>query len=113
MTKLDAFRLFLLTGAVAALCFARPASPHDVWADGEPVPVWVKKACCGPDDVHHPRPDQVHLTASGWRVDGYPDLIPTGDALPSPDGEYWIFYRSFPNGQFSHVYCFFAPFQGI
>lgn len=96
----------------AVLAFACPACAHDVWANGEPVPAWVKKSCCGPEDVHHLKPSQVHLTAKGWRVDGYPDLIPIGKELPSADGDYWIFYRTLLNGQASMVYCFFAPLNG-
>jgi hypothetical protein len=94
------------------LAWAGGASAHDQWANGEPVPAWVKRACCGPDDVHHLRPDQVQQTHDGWRVDGYPDLIPIGLEQPSPDGEYWIFYRTLPNGDKTRVYCFFTPFQG-
>ncbi|MFZ0206945.1 MAG: hypothetical protein WAL59_12655 [Roseiarcus sp.] len=94
------------------LAVAAVASAHDQWANGDPVPGWVKQACCGPDDVHHLRPDQVQATPDGWRVDGYPELIPIGDEQPSPDGEYWIFYRTLPNGDKTRVYCFFTPFQG-
>jgi len=94
------------------LALGSGASAHDVWSNGDPVPAWVKKACCGPEDVHHLTPDQVHLTPAGWRVDGYPDLIPIGKELPSPDGGYWIFYRTLYNGDKSIVYCFFTPFNG-
>jgi hypothetical protein len=100
----------LAFGALFAL--GTEASAHDAWSNGEPVPAWVKKACCGPEDVHHLTPDQVHLTSMGWRVDGYPDLIPIGKEMPSPDGGYWIFYRTLSNGDKSIVYCFFTPFSG-
>jgi hypothetical protein len=101
-------------GALAALIpsLSRDARAHDVWSNGEPVPAWVKKACCGPEDVHHLSPNQVHLTLAGWRVDSYPDLIPIGKEQPSPDGGYWIFYRTIINGDKSIVYCFFTPFSG-
>lgn len=92
--------------------FINKARAHDVWANGEPVPAWVKSACCGPEDVHHLTRDQVHETPGGWRIDGYPNVIPMGTEQPSPDGEYWVFYRQFQSGEFSRVYCFFTPFQG-
>ena len=98
--------------ALALAAFSSAAPAHDVWSNGEPVPAWVKKACCGPEDVHHLSPSQVHLTPGGWRVEGYPDLIPIGKELPSPDGGYWIFYRTFSNGDTSMVYCFFTPLNG-
>lgn len=102
----------LALGGLLALCAGNPASAHDQWANGDPVPAWVKQACCGPDDVHHLTREQVHETADGWRVDGYPDIIPIGTEQPSPDGDYWIFYRTLPNGDKTRVYCFFTPFQG-
>jgi hypothetical protein len=88
------------------------ANAHDRWADGDPVPVWVKEQCCGISDAHHLRPDQVHLTPDGYRVDGYAGLISESHLTPSPDGEWWIFYRNYPGGSQSAVYCFFGPIQG-
>jgi hypothetical protein len=83
---------------------------HDVWADNSPVPSWVKASCCGPDDAHHLRPDQVHRVSDDYyMVDGYRYRIPAKDALPSQDGDYWIFYRDGQGGNQSIVYCFFVP----
>lgn len=98
----------------AALALAlSPAAAHDAWSDGAPVPAWVKASCCGPEDVHHLTADQVHeIAGKGWRVDGYPEVLPYGKELPSEDGDYWIFYRTNGSGEavsFSPVYCFFAP----
>jgi hypothetical protein len=102
----------ILMGGAFALLVTGAAGAHDRWANNEPVPSWVKAVCCGPTDVHHLRPEQVHLSSEGWRVDGFPDLIPIETATPSPDGDYWIFYRQFPDGDTSKVYCFFTPFNG-
>ena len=99
--------------AAIGIVYAGFAGAHDVWANGEVVPDWVKKSCCGPQDVHHLQPDQVHVTPQGWRVDGYPDVIPMGSEMPSQDGDYWIFYRVLSNGDYTRVYCFFAPFSGL
>ena len=99
--------------AIAAIVISSLAHAHDRWANGEPVPAWVKAACCGPDDVHHLTPDQVHEMSDGWHVDGYPGVIPIGTEQPSPDGEYWIFYQTFQDGEVSKVFCFFVPFHGI
>ena len=35
--------------------------------------------------------------------------FPAREALPSQDGDYWIFYRDDGDGQQSTVYCFFVP----
>lgn len=86
------------------------AQAHDVWADGRVVPAWVKAACCGPEDVHHLRPEQVHrISDDYYMVDGYNQRIPVRNALPSQDGDYWIFYRDNVGGSQSGVYCFFVP----
>jgi hypothetical protein len=86
------------------------AEAHDVWANGKVVPDWVKAACCGPEDVHHLRPDQVHrISDDYYMVDGYQHRIPARDALPSQDGDYWIFYKDNDGGTQSGVYCFFVP----
>lgn len=97
---------------VSGLFISSHAFSHEKWADGSKVPSWIRAACCGPDDVHHLTPDQVHEMSDGWHVDGYPGVIPIGTEQPSPDGDYWIFYQKFPNGNVTRVYCFFTPFQG-
>ena len=103
-----------------------PTLAHDYWANGKGVPEWVKNACCGPADAHHLRPDQVHRSENYYYVDGYSSRIPAGKALPSEDGDYWIFYTDaglqcapvIGDGasqkcrlvdQQSDVYCFFVP----
>jgi hypothetical protein len=104
----------------------RPTLAHDYWANGKALPEWVKNACCGPADAHHLRPDQVHRSENYYYVDGYSSRIPAGKALPSEDGDYWIFYTDaglqcdpvIGDGasqkcrlvdQQSDVYCFFVP----
>jgi hypothetical protein len=108
--KIRLLRLWALI-ALAGIVVT-PAFGHQKWANGQPVPVWVKTACCGPNDVHHLTKDQVHEESDGWHIDGYPEVIPIGTAQSSPDGDYWIFYQVYTNGDFSKVYCFFVPFQG-
>lgn len=105
-------RRSILIGGISAL-FTATAFAHDTWQNGDPVPPWVKASCCGPEDVHHLTEDQVHLRDDGYHIDGYPDVIPTNAAIPSPDGSYWAFYKQFDSGIFSKVYCFFVPFSGI
>ncbi len=107
--KASIFSSLLFSPLVAAA----GASAHDQWANGEPVPAWVKRACCGPEDAHHLQPDQVHVSPAGWRVDGYRGAIPNGTELPSPDGSYWIFYRDLSDGSQSSVYCFFVPIPAM
>jgi hypothetical protein len=99
------------------------SSAHERWANGDPVPLWVKMACCGPEDAHHLEPWQVHTLPDGWHIDGYPQVIAYGQELRSFDGEYWLFYRDEGNvGRAAAVagmstpvplvfFCFFAPEQ--
>ena len=103
----------LIAGGVLAFAIAlalfRTAHAHDRWYNGEPVPAWVKTVCCGPNDVHHLRPEQVGRNAAGdYEVDIYPFPIPARMALPSQDGEYWLFfYKDY--GLDGMVRCFFVP----
>ena len=90
----------------------RPAMAHDRWADGGPVPAWVKAQCCGVSDAHHLTPDQVHVTPGGYKLDGYARVISEDRLLPSPDGSWWVFYRTYDDGSQSTVYCFFGPENG-
>lgn len=85
------------------------AQAHDQWADGKPIPDWVKASCCGPADAHHLTPEQVTRDGDYYHVAGYSRLIPAGQALPSQDGDYWIFYRDNGAAGQSGVYCFFVP----
>ena len=87
------------------------AQAHDAWQNGDPVPPWVKSACCGPEDVHHLTEDQIHITPQGYKIDGYPEIIPLERALPSPDGTPWVFYRQV-GSYFSPVYCLFVSLKG-
>ena len=106
LVRLAAISILLSSGA---LC-VDAAQAHDYWSNGKAVPAWVKAACCGPEDVHHLTPDQVHRISDGYyQVDGYNRPVPVSSALPSQDGDYWIFYRDNVGGTQSGVYCFFVP----
>ena len=98
--------------AVAAcLLIAEPAVAHDFWANGEPVPIWVKAACCGPADAHHLKPSAVHITPEGVRIDGLDVVVPISRVLPSMDNESWAFWN--PNAEPSPlIYCIFLPLNG-
>ncbi len=78
------------------------------------IPSWVQASCCGPQDVHHLTPEMVHDLGEYYVVDGYHEKISKKVAIPSQDGDYWIFYADYqsmnasPDSQ-SRVYCFFVP----
>lgn len=97
------------TLGIAALGLPRASYGHERWANGDPLPAWVKSQCCGPADAHRLEPEQVHEVSGGFMIDGYPDMIPYGKLLPSQDGDWWVFYRELAPGSFSSVYCFFGP----
>ena len=99
----------ILALAASLAPFLTAAHAHDRWDNSEPVPPWVKTVCCGPNEVHHLRPEQVRRNAIGdYVVDIYPFPIPARVALPSQDGDYWLFfYEDF--GIYGRVRCFFVP----
>jgi hypothetical protein len=89
--------------------FLTDAHAHDRWDNGEPVPAWVKTECCGPKDAHRLRPDQLRRNSAGdYVVDVYPEPIPARRALPSQDGDYWVFFYN-DYGVYGIVRCFFVP----
>jgi len=94
-----------------ALASAWPAIAHDKWGNGEPVPDWVRKACCGPEDVHHIPASAIHIMSDGYHIDGIETVVPANRALPSPDGDYWGFWlpAAEPNPV---IFCLFAPLNG-
>ena len=104
--------LAIALALITALLFPRIVHAHDKWADGSPVPAWVKQYCCGPSDIHHYRYDEVKITAKGFVLPDYPKVIPADDKLhvfKSEDGDYWAFFATYADGTKSDVYCLFAP----
>ena len=101
--------------AASMALFGAPgaARAHATWSDGSTIPEWVTKACCGPSDAHHLRPDQVHRVDDGFLIDGYPKIVYDAQVLPSQDGDYWAFYSEGNDAGgrrlFTSVFCFFAP----
>ena len=96
---------------VSAVLMASPAMGHDNWANGQPIPAWVKSYCCGPEDVHHIPASAIHVMADGYHIDGIQTVVPIEHALPSQDGDYWGFW--FPSAEPDPViFCFFAPVNG-
>lgn len=111
---MNRYGAWLLGGLViaVALAFSVPAHAHDRWANGEPVPAWVAHRCCGINDVHHLKPEQVHRVDGGYLVDGHDGVIPLSQTDPSQDGDYWLFGVTVwtDNVQtIGDVRCFFIP----
>ena len=72
----------LLIALATALALFQTAHARDHWDNGEQVPALVKTVCCGPNDVHHLRPEQVRRNAAGdYVVDIYPFPVPARPSL--------------------------------
>ncbi len=104
-------QLAAVTAAILTPCLSPGwAEAHDLWANGTPIPKWIKASCCTAADAHHLRPDQVRrVSESYYEVEGYFQRIPAAEALPSQDGDYWIFYKDNKSGSQTGVFCFFVP----
>ena len=100
-------RLAIAPLVAASMMCPLPAVGHDVWSNGAQVPAWVKKACCGPSEVHQLSADKVHALRDGYHVDGLATVIPYSRVQPSPDGAFWGFWN--PDALNPVVFCFFAP----
>jgi hypothetical protein len=94
---------------LASLGLPVAGSAHDTWSDGTPVPAWVKRYCCGPEDVHRLSMRQIRHIEGGWRVDGYDRVIPDHRVLISQDEYVWVFYRTNADHSQSEAFCFFIP----
>src|ERR1700730_19361947 len=67
-------------------------SAHDQWANGDPVPDWVKSSCCGPKDAHVLSSEDYWIDTAGFHVRGIKMVVPFDQILPSQDGKVWAFY---------------------
>ncbi len=123
------FVLFLV-----ALLLAWPSQAHDKWANGTPVPSWIKSKCCASDEavdlterfgvtaadiVTHPQ----QITQGGehgsphstieitiYHIRGFiPDTAQYG-VYPSQDGHVWVFSDKKEDPKSSlHFWCMFLP----
>ena len=84
------------------------AQAHDRWADGSPVPPWVKSMCCGPNDVHELAEGDAWQENDGWHFRDLDAIVPDSRVLPSQDGHMWGFWYP-AAGRAAAVYCFFVP----
>jgi hypothetical protein len=94
--------------SIPIILFNSAASSHDFWSNGEPVPAWAKQWCCGKSDVHRLHAASIHIMPDGYHVDGLNNVLPFSKAMPSPDGQYWAFFKE-DEGPEAHVSCFYAP----
>lgn len=54
----------------ALMLIGSPVTAHDFWANGQPIPKWVKSAGCGVNDVHFE--SRLVKTDKGYLVDDLP-----------------------------------------
>jgi hypothetical protein len=93
---------------VACLLGAVKAEAHDTWANGMTIPAWVKKACCGEDDVHRLNLDDVTQEADGWHIAGIEGPVREDHVFASQDEHVWGFWSPYLH-RGENVYCLFVP----
>jgi hypothetical protein len=88
----------VLRAVVVYVLLAGSAYGHDKWANGNPIPSWVKARCCNNNDavdlggagrVHPIVTDNVVVA---YRVDGFNNEVKAARVFPSQDGDVWAFY---------------------
>jgi hypothetical protein len=96
-----------LEALLAGLLLAAPAQAHDTWADGRPIPQWVKMQCCGGNDAHDLTDEHIGWwpVQGGYMVEGFDTIV--RKAQPSQDGHAWAFY--YYRGADAPIYCLFLP----
>lgn len=89
---------------LTAVLLATAATAHDSWINQGGHRNGAGEWCCGEGDCFVVDPPRI--TAAGYVLsDG--EVVPFGEAQPSPDGAYWRCRR--PDGSRR---CFFAPPPG-
>ena len=91
---------------IGLFCMALRAQAHEEWANGTPVPTWIKTACCGPADAHLLSEDEYFIDNFGFHVKGIDMVFPLDKVLPSQDGKVWAFFPS-GVGEHANIYCVF------
>ncbi len=79
---------------------------HTTWANGDEVPNWVARSCCGQADAHVLGSDDYFIDVTGFHVKGIDMVVPLDKVLPSQDGRVWAFYPS-GVGENAKIYCVF------
>ena len=65
----------LISACLFGLINHSNSQAHEVWADGNPVPQWVKGFCCGVADAHRLTVKQIRRIENGWAVDGFESQV--------------------------------------
>ncbi len=110
---------------VLGLLFSTSAYSHDQWANGTPVPEWVKSKCCNASEAKNLSKDfgvtvaditthKLPSAATGTEVTVYhikgflPDTYSLG-VYPSQDGDIWVFSDKDNPKEALHFWCMFLP----
>lgn len=95
-----------IAGLVGVALAGLPAFAHDQWANGEPIPSWVRASCCGPADAHVLSTGDYWIDRDGFHLKAVDMVVPLDKILPSQDGRVWAFYAN-TVGRNATVYCVF------
>ena len=97
-------RLCAASFGTVGLLFYGAAFGHDHWIDhsGYVGPDGVH--CCGPNDCFEVPAAEIGISAEGYILRGYKEVVPYREAQASEDGKYWRCKRLDGSRR-----CFFAP----
>lgn len=108
------------------------ATAHDKWANGEPIPQWIKDHCCSGDEavdltrtmgitagsIHIREGGAMHMDPENrgtpatyvyYRVEGFDNEVAAAKVYPSQDGHVWAFYAKTSQPPQAVIYCLFVP----
>jgi len=100
-------------GLLVGLGLVSSAWSHEVGCDGKPVPTNVRLSCCGAADAHllndtdWPLPHEDDQGDWHIVVDGHEHVWSRNEIIPSSDGCYWGFWKSY--GSSMAFFCLLVP----
>lgn len=111
----------MINHIIIFLLLSTPVLAHESWISKGNHRNAAGEWCCGDGDCAVMDPKSVAYTSHGYVIDGwgtiypvgkepvreyYHEVVPEGEAMPSPDGAYWRCHRW--DKEHSRR-CFFAP----
>lgn len=106
MNRIIIAAIGLSVGFLLTLTFLQRAWPHDLDCAGEAVKTEVKQQCCGLDDLHVLKPEDIHYLDSGdveVTQEGERHVFTAKEVMPGACNYVW--YKRYSNCSYEAKSC--------